>query len=213
MKRVFFALILGFFIVLLSCRSLEKNEEFLETIEPSIILEETEPEPVPQEEEEEEAPPILEETPEPPKEEPSTQEPVLEENKEEEPIFTVTEELYTKTFLDIELFIDNLNKIILSQDYNTWLSFLTDEYKTRYNDPVVLNQISEEPKLKRYNIRLRNLRDYFNYVVVSSRQNVRLDDIVFVDSTHIKALTIIDGVPYLLYLLENVNGEWKIGVW
>jgi len=209
MKRVFFALILGFFIVLLSCRSLEPKEEFIETTEPSIILEEKEPEPVQQEE----APPIPEEIPEPPKEEPLTEEPVLEENKEEEPIFTVTEELYTKTFLDIELFIDNLNKIILSQDYNTWLSFLTDEYKARYNDPVVLNQISEEPKLKRYNIRLRNLRDYFNYVVVSSRQNVRLDDIVFVDVTHIKALTIIDGVPYLLYLLENINGEWKIGVW
>ena len=125
----------------------------------------------------------------------------------------VTEEFYTKTFIDIEKMILELNNIILKQDYNTWLSYLTDEYIRRFSDPENLQQISEEPKLKRYNVRLRNLRDYFNYVVVGSRQNVRLDDIVFIDSDHVKALMVIDGVPYLLYLLENINGEWKIGIW
>lgn len=163
----------------------------------ATIKDASEPEPLPVEE------PVIE--PQPIIEEPEV---VPEENT-----FVVTEEFYTKTFIDIEKMILELNNIILKQDYNTWLSYLTDEYIRRFSDPENLQQISEEPKLKRYNVRLRNLRDYFNYVVVGSRQNVRLDDIVFIDSDHVKALMVIDGVPYLLYLLENINGEWKIGIW
>lgn len=163
----------------------------------ATIKDASEPEPLPVEE------PVIE--PQPIIEEPEV---VPEENT-----FVVTEEFYAKTFIDIEKMILELNNIILKQDYNTWLSYLTDEYIRRFSDPENLQQISEEPKLKRYNVRLRNLRDYFNYVVVGSRQNVRLDDIVFIDSDHVKALMVIDGVPYLLYLLENINGEWKIGIW
>ena len=127
--------------------------------------------------------------------------------------FAVSEELYTKTFYDIEYFIENLNAIILSEKYTTWLSYLTEEYKTRYSNADVLNQISEEPKLKSNNIRLYTLEDYFHYVVVTARENVKLDKIIFIDNNHIKAITVIDEVPYLLYLLEMVEGEWKIGIW
>ncbi len=137
--------------------------------------------------------------------------PVSTEPEESE--YKVTEEEYTRTFDTIEMVISELNSIIKAQDYDRWIRYLTTAYQEKYNDPETLKEISDQPILKKYNLKLRNLHDYFTYVVVSSRQNARLDEIVFIDSTHIKALMMIDDVPYLLYLLENVDGEWKIGIW
>jgi hypothetical protein len=125
--------------------------------------------------------------------------------------FTVSEELYTKTFQDVEKLIEELNAIIQAEDYEKWLSYLTEDYKNYYSDPDVLKEQSEKPLLKRYNIRLRTLKDYFLYVVVRSRQTTRLDALEFTDETHVKATMLIDGTPYILYYLEYDGKAWKIG--
>jgi hypothetical protein len=127
--------------------------------------------------------------------------------------FVVTEEVYSKTFDEIEMFIRNLNDIIRNEDYDTWLTYLSEDYKTRTSDPAYLKQQSEQPLLKKSNVHLSSLRDYFTYAVVPSRTQAQLDEIEFIDETQVRAFAMIKNTKALLYLLVRENDNWKIGVW
>ena len=151
-------------------------------------------------------PPAKEEPPEQPVE-------VLEEAQPEAEEFVVTEEVYSKTFDEIEVFIRNLNKIIRNEDYDTWLSYLSEDYIERTGDPEYLKQQSEQPLLKKSNVHLSSLRDYFTYVVVPSRTQAQLDEIEFIDESQVRAFAMIRNTKALLYFLVRENGDWKIGVW
>jgi hypothetical protein len=148
--------------------------------------------------------------PEPEPEEIPIEEPDREEAGEEG--FIVSEEVFSRTFSDIEELIKKLNKIIGSSNYDSWLEYLTKEYINYYSDEETLRELSQRPILQKYNIRLTSLKDYFNYVVVPSRSDVRLDDLVFEDNNRVKAVMIIDDQRVILYQLEKVNEEWKIGI-
>jgi hypothetical protein len=140
--------------------------------------------------------------------------PVEPVEKEEQPVeeFVVSEEVYTKTFDEIEEFIRNLNDIIRKKDYDTWLTYLSKEYIERTSDPAYLKEQSEQPLLKKNNISLKNLRDYFDYVVVPSRIQAQLDEIEFIGENQVKAYAMIRNTKALLYLLVREDDKWKIGV-
>jgi CRISPR/Cas system endoribonuclease Cas6 (RAMP superfamily) len=76
----------------------------------------------------------------------------------------------------------------------------------------VLRTQSESPLLKKYNIVLRSLQDYFHYVVVGSRQNVRLDEIKALDENRVRAYMYINESPVIIYELQRTDGRWKIGI-
>ncbi len=186
----------------------QKQEEAQEPQEPE------EPETQPQPEEKIKVVPEIKPEPEPE----VIQEPLFPKKEEEKLTaekeeYEVTEEIYKKTFEAIEELIQRLNSIIKSEDFETWLTYLTEDYKEKLNDQQFLKEVSEQPILKKYNIRLTSIRDYFTYVVVPSRSNARLDEIVFVDDTHVKAIMILNENPVILYQLEKKNGSWKIGIW
>lgn len=143
-------------------------------------------------------------------EEEVTKEPEAPEEPEED--FVVTDEVFAQTFSDVEALITELNKTIRNQNYEKWLTFLTEEYKNYYSNQEVLRELSKKPTMQKYDIRLTTLKDYFTYVVVPSRSNARLDDLVFEDNNHVKAIMIIDEQRVILYQLVKVDGEWKIGV-
>ncbi len=125
----------------------------------------------------------------------------------------VTEEEKTATFVDVRSLIDSLNRIIRRQDYEAWLSNLTDSYIRYYSDPAVLAQYSEFPVLKRKGVELKTLKDYFLYVVYPSRQNDKVDDIEFVGERLVKAITVSPkGERTILYMLEKHGDAWKIGI-
>jgi hypothetical protein len=166
------------------------------------VPEQPEPEEAPAEQQEA----AVEEQPEAPIE-PAKQEPQPAEE------YVVSEEVYSKTFDEIEEFIRNLNEIIRREDYDTWLTYLSDEYIERTSDPAYLKQQSEQPLLKKHNINLDSLRDYFEYVVVPSRVQAKLDEIEFVDENQVKAYAMIRNTKALLYLLVREDDKWKIGVW
>ena len=149
-----------------------------------------------------------------PAEEPAAVEttPVVEEKPAEPEGFQVSEEQYTKIFTDIEKLIEDLNKIIRDQDFRAWKKYLTKEYIAHYSDPANLKVISDTPTLKKYNITIRSLNDYFTYVVVPSRSDVSLDDISFIDDNNVKAYMNIDGEPVVLYNLKFIDNSWKIGL-
>ena len=176
----------------------------------------------PEPEIEEPAEPEPEPEPEPEIEEPET-EPEAEEPEETvadlepaepepEEDFVVTEEVFSQTFSDIESLIQRLNSIISASKFEKWQEYLTEEYKNHYSKEETLRELSNRPILQKYNIRLTSLKDYFNYVVVPSRSDVRLDDLFFQDNNHVKAIMIIDDQRVILYQLEKVDGEWKIGI-
>ena len=184
-KIVIFALALSFILFSFSsCVTSDAEEQEPVVEEPETVQVEPVPEPEPE--------------PEP--------EPVESEPEE----FVVTEELYVTTFEDIQGIIANLNAVIASRDYNTWLTYLTDEYIEYYSDPEVLQKFTDLYKQRGYNYRINDLEDYFNYLVVISRANAVLDEIIFVDPTHVKALTELKGQLSVLYYLEKIENEWKI---
>ena len=127
--------------------------------------------------------------------------------------YEATKEEYEAAFEEIDKLINKLNTIIKNGRYEEWLTYLTEEYINTMSKKSNLEEISDKPILKRYNINLHSLRDYFNYVVVPSRSNTQLDDIIFVDKKHVKAISVKDGKNTILYQLERVNDKWKIGIW
>ena len=60
---------------------------------------------------------------------------------------------------------------------------------------------------------LKDLKGYFDWVVVPSRSRAVLGEIVFVGETQVVAYSSFDGQRAKLYELERINGDWKITVW
>ena len=154
---------------------------------------------------------------EPIKEEPA---PAVPEKESEELVvndetgFEVSKEVYEQTLDEIRELINTLNNIISSKNYSKWKRFLSDEYIKTYNDPVKLNQISQESQILAENgIVLNNLKDYFEWVVVPSRSAARVDDIVFSNDSQLIVYMIIREKHTILYQLEKINEKWQISIW
>ncbi len=124
--------------------------------------------------------------------------------------YEMGEEEYQETKKDLSKLVEELNQIIASRNYQKWLTYLTNEYKEYYSDPAVLQEYSEAPLMKKYDIKLRSLKDYFNYVVVASRKDVRIDDIKALSENKVRAYMIVNNEPIVVYTLEKVDGQWKI---
>jgi hypothetical protein len=124
---------------------------------------------------------------------------------------SISREVFDSTKTEVQLFIQDLNSIIRSRDYDTWISHLGDEYFAEKSSSDYLAQISEQPRLKTQKIVLNSAQDYFIHVVVPSRANDRVDDIEFVSPTRVKAYTVTsNGQRLRLYDLESEGNTWKI---
>jgi membrane-associated HD superfamily phosphohydrolase len=198
MKKVpfIFAVVVSFvFLVSCSCTTAPETEAEA-TVPPSQKAETPKVEPQTE----------TEEKPKP--EEPAEQ--GKEESKSEPAKFEVSEELYKQTFDDIKSIIEELNRIIRSREYKTWLTYLTEEYVENTSRPEYLRRWQKDPRLIEKNIVLRTLKDYFDYVVVPTRSQAKLDEIEFRDDTHVYAYTVFEGKTYLLYYLVKTEEGWKI---
>ena len=147
--------------------------------------------------------------PEPESEHEQASEPVVEEQQTTEE-YTMGEEEYQETKKDLANLVQELNQIIANRNYQEWLDYLTKEYKDYYSDPEVLKEYSEAPLLQKYDIKLRSLKDYFTYVVVASRKDVRIDDIKPLSENKVRAYMNINGEAIVVYTLEKVDSQWKI---
>jgi hypothetical protein len=129
----------------------------------------------------------------------------------EEKEYKPTQEIYDITFNMIDTLISKLNDVIRNREYDTWLGYLTDEYRAEKSDPAFLMELSSQPTLAAHKIILKSLNDYFYYVIVPSRANSKLDGIVFVNDSRVKAMSTLYGKSVILYNLVKIDGEWKIG--
>ena len=137
--------------------------------------------------------------------------------------FGVTKEVYDQTLSEIKIFIENLNKIIASRNFNSWKDALTDERFLFISSAQFLREQSESPALKIRNKVLRNVNEYFLEVVVPSRTNSRADEIEFIDANNVKVLfletrnrrnenneIVIETRRLQLYELTKSADGWKI---
>ena len=126
--------------------------------------------------------------------------------------FQVSQEKYASSLKEIRELITKLNQIIQNEDYQQWLTYLDSDYIRAYNDPARLKQLTQNsPVLK--GVPIRNLEDYFNFVVVPSRSQAQVDDITFVDQDRVEAWMNIKNVKALLYQLKLYGNQWKISSW
>lgn len=155
--------------------------------------------------------PVLEETivVEVPKEPEPIVEPIIEIPSEPE-VYVASEEEYDKTFDQVEELIAELNKIISSNTFDTWQSYLSESYINKYGSDEFLEKLSENPVLQDYGIKLRKLKDYFTYVVVPSRSSVVVDEIQFDSEDKIKVFTFRNDSKFVIYTLIRNENSWLI---
>lgn len=124
---------------------------------------------------------------------------------------SITKEVFDSTKTDVQALIQRLNGIIREKDYETWVTFLGKDYRAALSDPSFLGRISASTVLRKQNVTLRSLRDYFIYVVVPSRAYDRVDDIEFIGQNRVKAFTVDSKARRLrLYDLEKTPTGWEI---
>lgn len=127
--------------------------------------------------------------------------------------FTISKEEYQLTLTFINSLIDNINNAIRDKDFDTWKTYLSLLYIDAYDSPEDLETFSSMLKQKGYETRLVNLRDFFDYIVVASRENLEISHLEFLDETHLKVMTIYRNESAVLYYMEHIQDEWKISVW
>ena len=126
--------------------------------------------------------------------------------------FVASDELYRTTFREVQQVVAAITLLVSAGDYEGWLSYLTADYVDSRSSTEFLADASKAPVLKKNGIVLKSLRDYFNNVVVRSHLQATLDDIQFLDETHVKAIALVQGTPVILYYLMHENGRWKVGL-
>lgn len=120
----------------------------------------------------------------------------------------ITRSDYERTKAELQDVVAHLNRITAERDYHKWLVYLSDAYRRAYSMPDILQQSSDA--LPKKGVRLRNLRDYFIHVFVPSRQNVRVDSIVFESPTRVDVIMNHGGKALLVYKIEKIHSAWKL---
>ena len=122
---------------------------------------------------------------------------------------SISQEVFETTKADIQQLVMDLNRIIRANNYNAWLTYLSDEYRVMINSKEFLDNIKE--RFPVFRNRLNTARDYFTYVVVPSRANDQVDDIEFTSEDEVTAYTLDSNRQRLiLYHLKYIEGNWKI---
>lgn len=107
-------------------------------------------------------------------------------------------------------FVDNVHERIANGDYEGWRERLTEEYVAHFSDEDVLESLSDSPVLRRNNVSLDGLRDYFEHVVRASRTDVEVEEVEVRGSDTALAISEVDGEPVVLFSLIRDDRDWKI---
>ncbi len=121
----------------------------------------------------------------------------------------ITKATFESTKNEMHAVVEELNRITMNRDYDRWLTYLSSDYYKEFSNPDTLEKVSASLPTK--GLKLRNLKDYFSYVFVPSRQNMRVDDIQFVSPTRVYVIMeIAPGSTAAIYILEKTDRGWKL---
>jgi len=130
-------------------------------------------------------------------------------------------ESYEEVFNEVKAFIENLNIIIQSKNYNKWKEALSKERYNEISSREFLTTTSNMTSMRRRGIVLKKPEDYFNYVVVPSRANSQVDKIEILDNNRVRAIYMsvkktgeneerVETIPLLVYELAKTGDTWTI---
>jgi len=127
----------------------------------------------------------------------------------------ISQAKYVSTRDEVQKFIEQQNKLIKERNFDAWRKSLSDEYFAEISSKENLKRISDQPAMKTRKIILRTAQDYFDYVVVPSRADLRVDEIEFISENRVKAFTMITNKAgeeqrLRLYDLEKIDNSWTI---
>lgn len=208
--------------VFLSCETTESTVEQPVTppppveVQPAVVAPKTETAPV-------EVPPPVVETPPvevPPVEQPPVEEtpPVDEEYmrsiSEIESGETVSREDFEEDKRKILAIIDELADVMKGFNYDDWLKYVEPESVKYWQNARNLASASKMlPVSVRTQLpgqRLRNLRDYFTFVFVPSRQDRNVDEIRYLSTTDVKAVQVTAESDIIFYYFRKIDGKWLV---
>ena len=124
----------------------------------------------------------------------------------------VSEFLYNRTIIEIQSLINCLTEFIREGKFHEWRQFLSDKYIKTVGSADYLDDISQNPRLKGI-VKLNNLRDYFEWVVVPSRQDIMVDKIVLKNEQQVTAYTYVGGGRKILFQFALMDGKWLVTIW
>lgn len=105
--------------------------------------------------------------------------------------------------------ISELSKIMESQDFNKWLSYLEPDSIEYYSNPVNLRKAQK--KLPNKTITIRNIEDYFKFVFIPSRQRSQVDEIRYISKSSIKAVQVKEDKSIVVYYyFTKVGNKWLV---
>jgi hypothetical protein len=127
----------------------------------------------------------------------------------------VSQAKYLSTRDEVQKFIEQQNKLIKDRNFEAWKTSLSGEYFAQISSQENLRKISAQPAMKTRRIVLKTAQDYFDYVVVPSRADLRVDEIEFISENRVKAFTITtnkagEELRLRLYDLEKIGNSWTI---
>ena len=165
--------------------------------------------------------PLVEETPAEPEVAPEPEAPVAE--PEPEP---VVDDEYSRSVGDVavdrDTFIDDkeqvlkiiaeLDTVMRSKDYNSWLTYVDKESINYWM--LRKNLQKAEKRLPVKGIKLRELKDYFNYVFLPARAGRTVSEIRYISDTYIKAVQVQgEGESEqvtVYYYFNKIDGRWMV---
>jgi hypothetical protein len=125
---------------------------------------------------------------------------------------SITREEKEKVRENVNTYVTQLNSIIKNKRYEVWVGHLSPEWQSYLASRQNLAQASQAERLRNNSppIVLKSLFDYFINVVYPSRQNLRIDDIEFVNENRVKAYMMNNGQRLRVYELERNGDTWRI---
>lgn len=108
---------------------------------------------------------------------------------------------------------DSIEEKIAKGDFEGWYNSLTVSYQSYINDAKVLNKMSEESDfLYNRGIFLKSSKDFFEYVVIQSREGrlLKFVDYQYIDKKHVKVFCELEGLGKFTYNFTYENDSWKL---
>ncbi len=113
--------------------------------------------------------------------------------------------------------ISELDTVMRSKDYNSWLTYV-DQKSIDYW-MLRKNLQKAEKRLPVKGIKLRDLRDYFNYVFIPARAGKTVSEIRYISDTYINAVQVHEPTVgqteeqlTIYYYFNKIDGRWMVNI-
>ena len=113
--------------------------------------------------------------------------------------------------------ISELDTIMRSKDYNSWVTYVDQESIEYWM--LRKNLQKAEKRLPVKGIKLRDLRDYFNYVFIPARAGKTVSEIRYISDSYIKAVQVQESekgkdnaLVTVYYYFNKIDGRWMVHI-